>query len=219
MTILVVSTGLASPNREKCMASVAGQRGVEFEHIYIEASERPERLKVQNWYESISAHRGGRPIATDVVCLLDGDDHLPHFDVLARVQREHDAGAWVTYGSYEQADGRSGCCASVDDDDVRTTHWRLSHLKTFRMGLFQRIDVGHLKRDGRWLAHATDLAVMFPVWEQCPPERRRFISDITYVYDLAASFEWSATPYDLQHEAEDVAYVRGLPRYERVAAL
>ena len=215
--ILVVSTGNAAPTKEKCLASVAMQEGVDVVHRYVEAANQSPRLGVmQNRWGAITDNSLS---PETIVAIVDGDDWLVTKDALAKVQAVHDAGAWLTWGSFELADGRPGCCAPYRDDDPRTTPWRMSHLKTFRLGLFQRIKLEHLQRDGQWLQHALDLAIMFPMYEMCPPERRCFIPDILYAYNLASSFEFNAPARDLRHEAEDVAYVRGLPRYERIEKL
>lgn len=217
MPIVVVSTGQASPSKEKNLASVAGQRGVDIEHRYVEsAGQQPRELgAMQNQYEAIQNLH-----SEQVVCLVDGDDWLPHFECIARVAKEHDAGAWMTWGSFAFADGRNGMAGPyLPDENPRAVPWKMTHLKSFRAGLFQRIKHADLCRDGDWLLHARDLAVMFPIFEMCPPERRRFISDIIYTYNLAASFEWTAKPDELAHEKADVEHVRGLPRYERVSAL
>ena len=217
-TILVVSTGNAAPTREKCIASVDMQEGVDVHHVYVEASaQSPRRGVMQNRYEAITLGPWRSP--ETIVAIVDGDDWLVTKDALAKVQAVHDAGAWLTWGSFELADGRPGCCARYGDDDPRTTPWRMSHLKTFRLGLFQRIKLEHLQRDGQWLQHALDLAIMFPMYELCPPERRRFIPDILYADNLATRHEWNSPPDGLQREREDVAYVRGLPRYERIEKL
>ena len=214
--ILVVSTGNGSPDKARCIASVAAQRGVEFQHIYVDAAgQSPSLGALQNQHDTIAREAA----ADDIVALVDGDDWLPHPGCLARVQAEHDAGAWLTWGSFAFADGRHGIAAEYGADDPRSTPWRMSHLKTFRAGLFHRIKRADLERDGRWLTHARDLAVMFPMYEMCPAERRRFIPDTIYNYNLAASFEWSASVEDLQAEQVDVAYVRSLPRYETVGSL
>ena len=216
--ILVVSTGYAAPSKFRCLGSVASQKGVDFRHVYIDAAEQPTpRGAMQNQYEAIV--NAASP--DDIVALVDGDDWLPHPGCLARVQAEHDAGAWMTWGSFQFSDGRAGSAAPHEPgDDVRSAPWRMSHLKTFRASLFRRIDPEpNFKRDGDWLVHARDLAVMFPLYELCPPERRRFIPETIYTYDLAASFEWTALPGDLLREQEDVAYVRSLDRLAPVVSL
>ena len=215
---MVVSTGNAAPTREKCIASVHMQEGVNWAHYYVEAgTQMPRKGVMQNRYEAILDSDLWR--SDDIVAIVDGDDWLITRDALAHVQRLHDAGAWLTWGSFELADGRPGCCAPYGDDDPRTTPWRMSHLKTFRLGLFKRIKLEHLQRDGVWLQHALDLAIMFPMYEMCPPERRVFVPEVLYAYNLATSHEWNSPPDGLQHEREDVAYVRGLPRYERIEKL
>jgi hypothetical protein len=213
--IHVVSTGNGSPHKSRCIDSVLRQSWPH-EHHYVDAAEQdPKRGALENLSMLV------REFANDdIVCMVDGDDYLPHENCLERVVREHVNGAWLTWGSFVFADGRPGIARQyTSGEDVRAAVWGMTHMKTFRAGLFHRIKEEDLRRDGEWLVHARDLAVMFPCYEMCPPARRRFISDVIYVYDLSASFEWSANEVDLAREQEDVRYVRGLPRYETIEAL
>ena len=214
--ILAVSTGNGSPHKTRCLESVASQ-SAEHVHVYTDAAEQatPRGAMENQWRTIVASHL---PHET-IVALVDGDDWLPHKDCLSVVQDAHDAGAWVTWGSFRFADGRPGSAADYGSDDPRCTPFRMSHLKTFRLGLFRRLAIEELQRDGAWLEHARDLAVMLPIWEMCPAERRRFIADPIYTYNLASSFEWSASPADLAREQEDVAYVRSRPRLAREESL
>lgn len=215
MRIVVVSTGNASPQREKCKASIASQ-SIECEHIYIDASEQAMPLpKMQNQVEAIA----DLP-ADAMVCLVDGDDWLPHFDCIKRAASEHAAGAWMTWGNFTFADGRPGFADNYGfGESPRHCDWKLTHLKTFRAGLFNRIRETDTHRDGEWLQHATDLMIMFAIYEMCPPERRVLIRDSIYVYNMLGSYEWNTDEAGLAREQEDVVYVRSLPFYETVSAL
>jgi hypothetical protein len=185
-------------------------------HSYTDAADQAAPLrKIANVHAAIA------PLPPDaIVVRLDGDDYLPHPKCLEVVKRAHDDGAWMTWGSFVFADGRAGTAAAMGaGEDPRTTPYRITHIKTYRAGLFQRIKEEDLKRDGEWLLHATDMAEALPIYEMCPPERRRYLAEILYVYDLGSSFEWSATEAELAREQEDVRYVRSRRPYARVESL
>ena len=211
----VVSTGLRSPFRARCEASVASQTGVSFDHEYIEAGDQdPPLTKMENLRNAIVRLDPETPVA-----LVDGDDMLSRSDALAIVAKHHAAGAWVTIGSFQFMDGRPGFAAPYKTDNYRMEPWCGTHLKTFRAGLFQRLREDDLKFNGEWIDRADDPAFMFGVLEQAGKDRIVFCPEILYHYDLAASFEWSATQAELAHERAIVAHVRGLKPYERLESL
>jgi hypothetical protein len=191
--------------------------GVTWEHRYIEASEQsPPRTKLENLAEAIA------PLPADtVVALVDGDDHLAHRGALARVMREHAMGYWVTYGSFVQTDGKPGFAAPYGEgESYRATAWRLTHLKTFRAGLFNRIRREDLMFEGAWIDRGDDPAFMFPIVEQAGRDRVRHVEDVVYVYNAADSWERTqATREAKQRELAIVAHVRGLDAYERIDSL
>jgi hypothetical protein len=207
--MIVISTTYGAPNdaRNKCIASVP--RGTR--HVYIDAAEQSTPL---SHFENLIAHLGDLP-PDEIVVSLDGDDWLLP-GALDRIQREHDAGALVTYGSYRYADGRPGHCRTMTPAELaqpRLAPWLASHPKTFRAGLFQKINPEHFRKDGQWLPHARDLALMFPLLEMAGT-RAHYIPDILYVYNYANSTEHNADAKTLAYERECVTYVRGLTPYE-----
>ena len=196
--VTVVSTGLFAPTKAICLASVAAQRGVAVDHVYIEAGEQAERLTVsENLFRAIHALPPER-----IVAWIDGDDWLAHPMALARAAKEHESGAWVTYGQFMYADGAPGFAAPYAGTEVREQAWKATHLKTFRAGLFQRIDVDDLQLDGEWVSLAVDMAIMFPMLEMAGPGRARFISDVLYVYNFRSSFQANANPRERARELE-----------------
>src|SRR5258708_24786968 len=126
--IVVISTGLNPPNKQRCIDSIQSQKRVLFRHVIIDAAEQsPPKKAMQNLVEAIA------PLTPDtIVACVDLDDWLTHDHVLERVQEMHDAGAWVTYGSYVHADGRPGHARAYDRTDYRAAPWLATHLKTFR---------------------------------------------------------------------------------------
>jgi hypothetical protein len=214
--ITVISTSNAAQSREKCLLSVQAQRLVDYEHVYIDATEQvPPRSPLANVIEAVNALPDDR-----VVAFVDGDDWLCRFDALLIVERMHKAGALVTYGSFRFADGRPATWqgAYKPGENVRTTQWRASHLKTCRAGLFKRIRQADLELDGELLQHARDMAVMFPLLEMAG-DRAVFCSEILYTYNFANSTEFRGTPEVWAAEKRCVEYVRGLPTYSEIDSL
>lgn len=202
----------------------------EIGHIYFDAAEQdPPRTHWENLLTAIT------PLPPETVIVsLDGDDWLSTPRALEVVARAHTEGAWVTWGSFVFADGRPGFAADLPPHAwtepppyylgrtkgrLRHLSWITTHLKTFRAGLFQRIDPEHFKFEGQWMEHARDLALMYPVLEMAGPDRSRFIAETLYVYNMHNATEFYMTPADRAEERRQVEYVRGLPPYARVEAL
>ncbi len=216
MLITVISTGWRSQNASVCRASVASQLGVDVQHIYIEASQQnPTQTKMQNLAETIATLPPDR-----VVALVDGDDFLAHRHALERIAKEHEAGAWVTYGSFVQSDGKPGFAAPYLTTDYRHQPWQATHLKTFRAGLFQRIRPEHLRQpNGEWIDRGDDPCFMWCCLELAGADRVRFIPDVLYVYHHADSWELGASLEERQHERNIVEHARQIAPYERVGSL
>lgn len=207
--MIVVSTAYDPPPaaRLKCLLSVP--RGAR--HVYVDAAKQdPSKAHFENLIDAL-----GEAGDNEIIACLDGDDWLTE-GALDHVQRAHDAGALVTYGSYVCADGRPGHGRRMTSEELenpRLHPWVASHLKTFRADLFREIDLADLKDpNGDWLVHARDMALMFPLLELARPFVVH-IPEILYVYNYANSFEHQASMADRLREREAVRYVRGLPRY------
>jgi len=91
-----------------------------------------------------------RPDPEDVVVWLDGDDALSGADVFDRLKQAYEQGAWLTYGSYAGSDGARGVeCRAYPGwvaraNAYRWTDWRASHLKTFKVWLWRKIQPADL---------------------------------------------------------------------------
>lgn len=214
--VTVISTGCSPPvdAKARCLASVAAQRGVEVEHLIHDAGAEPPR----EHFDFLTSAIAGLP-AERVVVSMDLDDWWVRPDALEIIAKQHEAGAWCTYGSFRHADGREGFAAPCDADRCRTLPWTATHPKTFRAGLFNRIPRSDLELDGAWLKNGRDLALMFPVLEMAGPKRARYVSAVTYAYNYAASGEFSGGEAFLADEARCVAHVRSQPRRPRVESL
>jgi hypothetical protein len=209
--ITVLSTANAAPTREECLRSVRSQRGVDFEHIYIDAAEQhPPKGAMQNVVEAMATLPDDR-----IVCFVDGDDHLLRDDALLLIERLYRAtGALVSYGSFRFSDGRGADWqrSYLPGENVRTADWRASHLKTMRASIFKRIRHEDLKMNGKWLEHFRDGAVMLPAVELAS-SRAVWCPEIVYAYHFANSTEFTGGPEALAAEKVCVEYVRSLPPY------
>jgi hypothetical protein len=205
--LVVVSTGVSSPHKARCLASVRAQQlggddSMTASHVYFEASEQSPLLgKTENFYRLVHALA-----PTDVVVALDGDDWLAHDRVLLRVREMHEAGAWLTFGSFVMAPDDEifrgpivyqnpatvFTCPYEPGTDYRRASWRASHLKTFRAGLFQRIKREDFQHEGQWL-FTTDVAMMFPMLEMAGPKRTKRCPEVLYVYNWSVSNERSGS--------------------------
>jgi hypothetical protein len=213
--LVVVSTGLNAPAKARCLESVASQKGVPFRHVYIEAGDQVPRLSMtENVHRAVYACD-----PQDIIVSVDGDDWLAHDRVLEQVQAMHDAGAWVTYGSFVFADepgydpkawwpGKRDDVVYVRTSPLyqrpayprapyastayRYEPWLASHLKTFRAFLYQGIAEEDLMVEGDW-SFCHDHAVMFPMLEMAGPARVKHCPDVLYVYNWAVSCERAGT--------------------------
>jgi glycosyltransferase involved in cell wall biosynthesis len=213
--IHVISTGLNAPTKDRCIASVASQTFPHF-HRYIEAANFPHICALENF--TIAA----RDLYPDsIIVSLDGDDWFPHDRVLEHVNRIYaDPNIWMTYGSFVHADGRPGFASLVPEgENVRTGPWRMTHLKTFRAALFQKLTDADLQRDGKFLDLAWDHAVMLPLAEVAGHEHRRFVSDVMYTYSYATSWERAASSSERLRELETARHIRGRASKGRLVAL
>jgi hypothetical protein len=220
MTMYVISTGFNPPeDGSRLRSQVMAQRlsdGRAVRHTWIDAAlQLPPKSCPENLL-TMAAHFAPE----DVIVWVDLDDELCDARALARVAEEHAKGAWVTHGSFRYGDGRPGFAAPYKPgESFRTSPWRLTHLKSFRAGLLHRIKLEHLQRDGVWIDRAVDMALMMPMAEMAGHDRCVFMPENMVTYNLAASFEWNASPAERAREKEFDAWVRALPPYERIEAL
>lgn len=145
---------------------------------------------LENIYASTLQHN---PVTDpdSVVVHLDGDDWLSNSNVLSTLDRYYQSpDCWMTYGSYVNlSDGSRGAYSQklpeevVKNREFRKHRWCTSHLRSYRLGLFQKIQ----RKDlvdwlGRFYRRATDHALMFPMLEMSG-EKAVFVEEVLYVYN------------------------------------
>lgn len=127
-----------------------------------------------------------------IIVLVDGDDFLPHPQVLTRLNEIYaDPDVWVTWGQFTRfPEDSEGFCAPIPPEIVSANAFRdypfvSSHLRTFYAGLYQRIRLVDLQDDaGRFFTTAGDVAQMWALHEMAG-SHGRFVDEIVYVYNRA----------------------------------
>jgi len=130
----------------------------------------------------------------DVFFLLDGDDFLPHKDVLNILNGFYsDHGLWLTYGSflrypdpYNVMNQAIPYPRSVIKERRYRKYYRncYNHPITFRRHLFDHIEEKELRdNDGRWFGAAYDHALIIPMLELASPNHFTWVPDFLYVYN------------------------------------
>ena len=125
-----------------------------------------------------------RHMCTDpesVILTVDADDCLLGSSVLERLSQEYANGADMTVGSMLRSDKM----ATYPVEFARARAQRggnvWQHLRTFKKGLFEMIDDGDLRVDGRYVDRATDWAYMLPLAEMA--KRPAHITEPLYFYE------------------------------------
>ena len=136
---------------------------------------------------------GGNP--DDVIVLVDGDDWLPHSQVLDELAEVYtDPDVWLTWGSYTRwpdPDYMPNPALPWPPDVVAANSYRrhnsstpFNHPLTFRRHLWERITRAELcDDDGVWFPAGYDAAIMFPMTELAGARHGRFLPRTLYVYN------------------------------------
>ena len=194
---------------EKCVATAMSQRYDNYEVIFINDMSTDDSLSklphdnekatiinnivrktaLENIHDAIMNHCD----EDDIVVLLDGDDWFPNKKVLSYVDEQYkELDCWIMYGQASWTDGRRGFATSYTPEEfanVRTMPFKVSHLRTFRAGLYQRMQdqspgFAHLKDgDGNFYRWSYDTAMMFAIMEMAGHEKTHFNDTILYIYN------------------------------------
>jgi len=121
------------------------------------------------------------------ICVeVDGDDWLPNSGVFQKINDVYSKDdVWLTSGSFKYHDGRKGFAnPPTTDIDVRKQVFTLSHLRTWKAWLWNKIDPRDLRDENNQYWNVSgDLAFMFPMFEMSGIEHFKFLNDVNYVYN------------------------------------
>ena len=163
------------------------------------------------------------PDDEDIIVTLDGDDWLAGKNVLTRINDIYnDKKCWMTYGSYiEYPKNIRGSFSKKIPENVvknalyRSSPWCSSHLRTFKCGLWRRIDKNDLinPKTGKFVKAAWDLAFMFPMLEMSA-ERAVYVKDLLYVYNRSNPLNEDKVDHSFQLSEERM--IRSKKPYSRI---
>jgi glycosyltransferase involved in cell wall biosynthesis len=166
------------------------------------------------------------PSDDDVIVILDGDDWLASPLSLEMLNNAYKfKKCWMTYGSYiEYPSKRRGdfckpVSTSVIEESVfRSVPWIFSHLKTFKYGLWKKIDKKDFidPKTDEYFEKTQDLAFMLPMLEMSG-RNTAFINEILYVYNLANPLNDHKVGHFEQLRIE--SHIRGKQKYLPVKEL
>ena len=156
----------------------------------------------------------------DIIVKVDGDDWLPHNQVLRKINDVYqNENVWLTHGSLIlYPDHGNGSYHAYDKDIIeqaayRYVDWQVAHLHTFYAWLFKNIQVQDLMYDGNFLAVTEDQARMYPMLEMADG-RIAFMSDSLYVYNTTNMISDWRVKTALQRKCE--FKIRSWKRYARL---
>lgn len=128
----------------------------------------------------------------DVIICLGMDDRLEP-NAIEIIKKQYENGAWFTYGNWKDQHGNIFPIEDIPisvftDKSYRKSKWVTTAPQTFKKFLFNNVNESDLQYpNGKWLDTCTDLALTFPILEQCPADRIRKISEPIYVYNMNRS--------------------------------
>ena len=225
-----------------CLASIRGQKNCRFTvdviddastdatvEAAIAAFEGDPRFRIHRldynqgavgaFWEGLGRLQAGEE---DVIVWVDGDDQLATYDSLAIVASTYaSTDCWLTYGSFmnslKQRIGRPYDHRTILNNAFRSAPWWASHLKTFKLALWNQLDASELQSsNGEWFQQAVDLAVMFPLMEMAG-FHQRFIPDVVYLYNSSRSDSVSNTQRSSQKKEDKL--LRVMPARQPLLAL
>ena len=149
----------------------------------------------------------------EIIVVLNGEDWLAHEWVLSRLNHYYaDSDLWLTYGQYREFPtyrlGSSRAIQQSERSDLRKiSTGAFSHLKSFYVGLFKKIDEADLVMQGSF-----ELAIMLPMLEMAE-KHYQFIPETLYLSNRQGQKE----ERELQIRSEKV--IRSLKPYIPLEAL
>jgi glycosyltransferase involved in cell wall biosynthesis len=153
----------------------------------------------------------------EVIVEIDGDDWLPDRNVLKRINECYsDQNVWVANGSFKYHNGARGFSSPQQNfDDLRSSRFTASHIRTWRAFLWRKILVEDLKdENGIYWKISGDLSFMFPMLEMSGPDHYRFMPEINYVYNESNPLNDHKVDIKLVTEIADK--IRKKEKYKRI---
>ncbi len=155
---------------------------------------------------------------SEIAVVIDADDWLAHENVLAYLNHIYqDSNVWMTYGQFclfpHQITGwaRQIPDEIIKNNAIREYDWCTTHLRTFYVWLYQKINKESLLFNGEWFPMAGDIAMMMSLAELAGVHGK-CIPEILYNYNRSNPINADKVNKDLQMRCEKA--VRSGKRYD-----
>ncbi len=169
-----------------------------------------------------------------IVVILDGDDKFAHNNVLLTLEKYYkDPDLWLTHGrSTAFGNGYDYTLGSAIPKDLLQTHLirkhvmpqMTEHLRTFKAGLFKKINKEYFYYNGKFMRTTADTAFMLAMLEMCCPKdgaigknHVAFIDEVLYYYRRNNPISVYMIKPALQMEID--AYLRTLEPFQPLEQL
>lgn len=162
----------------------------------------------------------------EIVILCDGDDWLAHDKVLQKLNEKYaNPSVWATYGSYIEYPSYTHTLGNFSQPlpanvlknhsirEFTKKHWCLSHMRTFYAGLFKKIQLKDLLKEGKYFDATYDVAIMLPIVEMAQ-DHVHYMKEIFYIYNRASLINDDKVRPNEQQEVKN--YIVSLPQYAPV---
>ncbi len=145
-------------------------------------------FSLKNIYEGIHKHSLDDK---EIIIILDGDDFFSNKNVLNILNDVYKkTNCLLTYGSYVNLSNKTRGKFSkkipqhiIENNMFRNYEWCTSHLRSFKAGLFKKININDLKdKNNNFYTITGDLAIMFPMLELAS-NRTEYIDEILYIWN------------------------------------
>ena len=159
----------------------------------------------------------------DICITLDFDDWLPDENTLKRaLEYYQDPNIWMTFGQFEYYYGiskpnKKGFARQPEPfDQARYLPWTSTHLRTFKAGLFRKINKQHVidPDTGWYFTNAGDVVLFTPMLEMAGQMHVKYTNDINYIYNVETDLNEFKTSLDKTNRTNQI--IRNWKPYQRL---
>ena len=160
-----------------------------------------------------------------VIVSIDGDDELNDSNVLNVLNKYYkNENILMTFGNYINQYNNTFSKPKINcrnnnfikiilNNSFRNTPWLYSHLKTFKYKLYKRISHHDLKKDGKYLKSATDMALMYPMLEMSYG-KFKCIDKVLYKYNKIHPESHNVNLNKNTKQRMNAKYVKNMVKYK-----
>ena len=150
-----------------------------------------------------------------IIAVVDGDDWLAHTSVLKDLNsyyaNEH---VWMTYGQHSRSPknlSRPLPSMLLKEGKIRLNRRNYPYLRTFYAGLFKRIFLSHLTKEGSFFPTLSTFAIMLPMLEMAR-EHAYFVPKELYIKNPITAHRKIPSKEKIQLDQ----YIHSLPTYLKI---